>query len=65
MGRYDYSDPGTDSDYCDGLSADDSEPEESNEPYRCIWCECLLYATDTDYCSALCANFALQDSNDR
>jgi hypothetical protein len=62
MSRYDYSDPSLDPSYCDGLAADDTDERE----YRCLWCDRLLSVADaSDYCSALCANYALIDSGER
>jgi hypothetical protein len=70
MSRYDYPDPGLDSSYCDGLSTDGPDDNgtypDDHEPYRCFWCDRLLSVSDaSDYCSALCANYALVDSEER
>jgi hypothetical protein len=60
MSRYDQPDPSLDPSYCDGLSADDDGPMPT-----CFWCG-EPFDSDTDfYCSALCANYALIDSEDR
>ena len=61
MTRYDYPDPGQDSDYCDGLS-----DESTNE--RCFWCS-QLFAEDSrggyyPYCGPQCAISAERDSEE-
>ena len=60
MSRYDYSDPGQDPAYCDGLAADDPPDIE-----LCEWCgEPYIDRAAYPYCSTLCAVQAEIDSAD-
>jgi hypothetical protein len=44
MSRFDYSDPGCDPAYCDGLAADEDDPREEPEPAGGIRAVALLVA---------------------
>jgi hypothetical protein len=53
--RYDYSDPGSDPDYCDGLS---------DPPERCAYCSTDLVDPIYDpYCGSACAAEATSDDD--
>ena len=64
MSRYDYSDPSTDPDYCNGLRAADDAPLYTIVP-TCFFCGEPLHDATSDYCSSLCACYAERDSNER
>ncbi len=66
--KFDRPDPSTDRDYTDGLTdlaqalfehiAHESIP-------TCFWCGEPMARDGSDYCSALCANYALTDDCER
>jgi hypothetical protein len=59
MSRYDYSDPGQDSTYCDELASDE---------VFCLWCDNPMGPEHGEpcwpYCSTLCAAQAERDSEE-
>lgn len=58
MSRYDYSDPGQDPAYCNGLAADDDSE-------FCYFCNAHLALNEHyPYCSVLCATLANIDSRE-
>ena len=64
--KYDYPDPGSDPEYCDGLAADDWRDGGLSV---CLWCgQEFIYdipeERDYPYCSPLCATQASVDSQE-